>query len=229
MHGNNIITGSGLIIIGNFPMINYCPGHCQMVDPFISLMVSTSEDEEMTVLHLYWQIQYELCDWNLWIVTANFTLYPNLVPAKVPITKNSDYNVTLDTMCNRKTPQNTISMNISLSILLNDNITEHVPYIMCELSRIGTNDMIHYHGSGKVYLQSYLHHHVMTSSTATSTQEMQSFLTSNSTQSVITMMLSTKHDDITSSANNILLSYQHMHAYSGALICLIITMFLFPS
>lgn len=189
------------------------------MDPFVSQMASTSEDGELAILHLYWQIQYELCDWTLWIVTANFTLYPNPFPTKVPIARNSDYNVTLDTLCNHKAPQKTISMNISLSILLNENVTEHVPYIMCMLSRIDTNNMIQYHRSRKVYLQSYLHQNVTTSSTATSTQEMQSLFTSNSTQSVITNIPSTKNVCNTSSANNI--SYQHMGTYLGALIFLI--------
>lgn len=176
------------------------------------------------MLHVFWQIQYQLCDWTLRIATANYTLHPNPFPATVPIAKNSEYNVTLNVMCDGEGPGKIVNMNVSLSIILNDNVIEHVPYILCSLSRLDTNDnSIHYHRSRKVYLQSYLYHDIMTSSTAltqdstSSTQEMQSYhLTSNQA------ILSTRNEGITSSANNLMMiSHEGFITYCGALFCLI--------
>ena len=111
------------------------------------------------MLHVFWQIQYQLCDWTLRIATANYTLHPNPFPATVPIAKNSEYNVTLNIMCNGEGPGKVVNMSVSLSILLNENVIKHVPYILCSLSRLDTNDnTIHYHRSRKVYLQSYFYH-----------------------------------------------------------------------
>jgi hypothetical protein len=174
--------------------------------------VSISENEEPSVLHVFWQIRYQFCDWTLQVATANYTLHPNLIPATVPIAKNSEYNVTLNIMCDGEAPEKIINMNVSLSILLSDNVIEHVPYIMCSLLRLDTNNnVIHYHRSRKVYL---------TRDSIPSTHEMQSYLTSNqSTESIVATRLSTKNEGITSSANNT--SYVGMSTYCGALFCLI--------
>jgi hypothetical protein len=190
--------------------------------------VSISQNEEPSVLHVFWQIQYQFCDWTLRVATANYTLHPNPFPANVPIAKSSEYNVTLNVMCDHEAPEKIINMNVSLSILLSDNVIEHVPYIMCSLLRVDTNNnMIHYHSSRKEYLQSYLHHDFMTSSTAItqgstpSTQEKQSYyLTSNqSTQSFVSTIVSTRNEGITSSANNT--SYEGMNTYCGVFFCLV--------
>ena len=177
------------------------------------------------MLRVSWEIQYQLCDWTLRIATANYTLHPNPFPATVPIAKNSEYNVTLNIMCNGEGPGKVVNMNVSLSILLNDNVIKHVPYILCSLSRLDTNDnTIHYHRSRKVYLQSYLYHEIMTSSTALTqdstsfTQEMQSLYHLTSNQAI----LSTRNEGITSSANNIMMiSHEGFFTYYGALFCLI--------
>ena len=161
------------------------------------------------MLHVSWEIQYQLCDWTLRIATANYTLHPNPFPANVPIAKNSEYNVTLNIMCNGEGPGKIVNMNVSLSILLNENVIKHVPYILCSLSRLDTNDnTIHYHRSRNFYPQSYLYHENMTSSTALTqdstsyTQEMQSYhLTSNQA------ILSTRNEDFIT--------------YCGAFFCLI--------
>ena len=188
----------------------------------MSQSASISENEEPPTLHVFWWIHYEFCDWTVWVVSADSTLYPFPSPEDIPIAKNSEYSVTLNSMCDHEAPVKTINMNVSLSLLLNSNVIEHVPYIMCVLSRIDTDSMIHYHGSRKVYLRFYLHDVSKTSSTtqaSTSTQEIQSFVTSNSTQSIVTTILSNKTDGITSSASNIL-SHQAMNTYVVALFCL---------
>ena len=200
-------------------------GYCQAEGPFVSQSASISENEEPPTLHVFWWIHYEFCDWTVWVVSADSTLYPFPSPEDIPIAKNSEYSVTLNSMCDHEAPVKTINMNVSLSLLLNSNVIEHVPYIMCVLSRIDTDSMIHYHGSRKVYLRFYLSDDSRASSTtqarlSTSTQETQSLVTPNFTLSVDTTILSNlKTDGIASSASNIL-SSQAMHTYLGALFCL---------
>ena len=139
---------------------------------------------------------------------SNYTLYPNLFPADVPIVKNSEYNVTLDVMCDREGPALVHIINVSLTIVLNDIIvSEYAPWVMCLFTRIDQNNMIHIRRSKKVYLQPYLYDDIMTMSTtqdSTSTQEMHT----SSTQSAITTMLNTRNDSFTNSANNIIMSNQ---------------------
>lgn len=194
-----------------------------MKDPFVSQSVSISDNEEPPNLLVFWQIQYERCDWTLWIITANFSLYPNPFSSNLPIAKNNEYNLTLSDKCDGEAPVKTINMNASLSIQLNDNVIEHVPYVICLLSRLDSlTNMTHYHRSKRVYLHSYVS---ITESTqhSMSTQEILSLLTSNSTQLTVitTTMPSSQYDSITSSAANTIVSYQDMSSCLGALFSLI--------
>ena len=185
--------------------------------------VSVSTYEDQTVLHLFWQIQYELCDWNLLVVTPNYTLYPNPFPAVVPITKNSEYNVTLEVMCNRDGTGLVKTINITLSIALSDNVIKYAPWIMCLITGIDSENIFRIHSrSTKVYLQTYLDHDITTISTTQSTQEMQSLLTS--TQSIT---LTTGKNSITiSSANtsNQEVYYTHLRGlfYLTGMLCFLL-------
>ena len=195
-----------------------------MKDPFVSQSVSISDNEEPPNLLVFWQIQYERCDWTLWIITANFSLYPNPFSSNLPIAKNNEYNLTLSDKCDGEAPVKTINMNASLSIQLNDNVIEHVPYVICLLSRLDSlTNMTHYHRSKRVYLHSYVSITESTTQHSMSTQEILSLLTSNSTQLTVitTTMPSSQYDSITSSAANTIVSYQDMSSCLGALFSLI--------
>lgn len=175
------------------------------MDPFVWQTAFTSKNEDTaTVLHFVWHIQYELCDWTPWIVTPNYTLYPNIVPADVPIEMNSEYNVTLDVVCNREGPALVMMINVSLAIVLNhDIVSEYAPWVMCLITRIDQDNMSYIHRSKRVYLQSYLYHNVTTTSTTQDSTSTQEYFTS--TRSFITAVRNTS---FTSNANNIVMSNQ---------------------
>ena len=123
----------------------------QTPDPFVRQLVTRSATG---ILTLFWQIQGEQCNWLIRVVTTNYTLYPaDQVPADVPIELNSEYNVTENYNEVPCDPERGLEVNVTLSILLNDNVLENVPYVVCKISRrVSSNNMIELHRSKEVYL-----------------------------------------------------------------------------
>ena len=80
-------------------------------------------------IFLNWKVQYKPCDWPLIsLKTMNYTLHPN--NSFLPIEYGKDINVTVDECNSDKT-----DIDITLSIHLNEDILEHVPYIVCIITR----------------------------------------------------------------------------------------------
>ena len=184
---------------------------------------SDGEFETPAVLHLFWHIRYEYCDWKLWIITPNYTLYP-LNPfvneSDVPITENTDYNVTLDVTCDNEAGTKKIDMNISLSILLNDNVLENVPYIVCHMIRSDSN-----YTSKEVYPQSYCDipvtatQYTHTQITSTQAEETSSIISTHSTKTSTVSDINNMRCTTSSADRLYQLQYQVSHLLT--LLCLI--------
>lgn len=109
------------------------------------------------MLKLFWQILIENCADNIWpwtvtVVTEIYTLYPNQFPQDLPIKEHKEFNVTLtDLRCH----QNSLlfEKNVTLSILINDNIVENVPYVLCKISKWDSSGMATVYRSRSVHLQ----------------------------------------------------------------------------
>ena len=81
------------------------------------------------LLTVSWQINYQhvQCDrmWRVRVATEHYTLYPNQFPEDVPIAQIAEYNVTIDSTSAACTD------NVTLSLLLTENVIQHVPYVEC--------------------------------------------------------------------------------------------------
>ena len=172
------------------------------------------------MLHFYWQIRYEHCDWTLKVATLNFTLYPNDFPEDLPIALKSEYNVTSDFICNKDQEVDVVNRNVSLSILLSDNVLETVPYIVCKMTRPNSNFR-----SREVYLQSCCDIPV------TTTQETHTQITSTQakdTTSITSTHFNTKSDDnnmcCTISSADQLYPYQVPHLHVRLALLYLITL-----
>ena len=102
-------------------------------------------------LTVSWQIYYQhvQCDrmWRVRVATELYTLYPNQFPGDVPIAQISEYNVTINSNSAFCTD------NVTLSLLLTENVLEHVPYAVC-IIRTGSGATSESHRSERVYLNS---------------------------------------------------------------------------
>ena len=75
------------------------------------------------------------CDWEVRVVTENYTLHPNPIPRLVPIKKHTDYNVTEACVDDRKI--------IQLSIMFNENVLEsNIGYVTCKVFRSDDRDSL---------------------------------------------------------------------------------------
>ena len=107
-------------------------------------------------LSVSWQIYYQhvQCDrmWRVRVATQDYTLYPNQFPEDVPITQISEYNVTINSDLAACTD------NVTLSLLITENVLEHVPYIVC-IIRTGSGATSESHRSDTVpvYLPPTVH------------------------------------------------------------------------
>ena len=63
--------------------------------------------------------------WRVRVATEHYTLYPNQFPEDVPIAQIAEYNVTIDSNSAACTD------NVTLSLLLTENVIQHVPYVEC--------------------------------------------------------------------------------------------------
>ena len=97
-------------------------------------------------IFLQWKIQYEPCDWpTVDVKTMEYMLYPdnNFLPTEI----EREVNVTVNDVCNSGKKH----INVTLSIDLNEYVLEHVPYLVCIITRFtegaGT------YRSEKLYLQ----------------------------------------------------------------------------
>lgn len=104
------------------------------------------------VISLQWVIQYEKCSKHRINIETknNINLHPP--DSVVPIEVNRDYNVTVN-YNDCRSERNITRINITLWIHLNDDVFQHVPYIMCTLFGLGDDGtQIHLH-SEKVFIQ----------------------------------------------------------------------------
>lgn len=100
-----------------------------------------------SVVFLEWRVQYEPCDLpDVDIRTMKYLLHPSnhFIPDQI----SRDVNVTENRVCNSGRKQ----INITLSIHLNEYILEHVPYIVCIITRYTGGDTKS-DQSEKLYLQ----------------------------------------------------------------------------
>lgn len=117
------------------------------------------------VLTIFWQIQFDECGWRVSIVTPNYTLHPNQFPQYVPIEKDKEYNVSFiknNAACVHGEGR-IHEINVTLSIILNENVLKNAPYIVCLLSRRRIGGVSELHRSKEVYLQTFMSVHAMTS------------------------------------------------------------------
>ena len=100
----------------------------EMPSPFIAEL-----DESLTIFveknstkELVWKIID--CNWQVRVVTENYTLYPNLIPERVPIEMITDYNVT------KTCVENHTIVNFSISF--NENVLDsNIEYVSCKIYR----------------------------------------------------------------------------------------------
>ena len=100
----------------------------EMPSPFIDELDEspTVFAEEDSTKELVWKIID--CNWQVRVITENYTLYPNLIPELVPIKIIADYNVTA------KCVENHIIVNFSISF--NENVLDNnIEYVSCKIYR----------------------------------------------------------------------------------------------
>lgn len=81
--------------------------------------------------------------WRVRVATEQYTLYPNQFPEDVPIAQFAEYNVTIDSNSAACTD------NVTLSLLLTENVIQHVPYVEC-IIRTGSGATAESHTSDRV-------------------------------------------------------------------------------
>ena len=116
------------------------PAYTQHTD--LVQTAQTGDDGTLTLI-LFWQVRYNLpCDaWPpfVFVTTVNHTFHPP--NPFVPIAENDEYNVTVAKSPECSDTENTTEVNVTLSLLLNDNVLQHVPYIQCLISREAYGDI----------------------------------------------------------------------------------------
>ena len=69
----------------------------------------------------------------MFVKTQNHTLHPNQNPEKIPVKKNSEYNVTVnDNECKGGAGY----MNVTLTMFVSDNVLKNVQYVFCDVNVI---------------------------------------------------------------------------------------------
>ena len=130
------------------------PAAVQSQDPFVQTQweVIRRDKTDGDIFMVFWQIQEQLCNWNIRVVPENYTLHPYQNPKDVPIEKGTEFNITFERdPCSPETGSQ-YQVNVTLYLLLNDNVMEHVPYIVCKISRWTIDDMRVVNSSMRVYL-----------------------------------------------------------------------------
>ena len=96
-------------------------------------------------IFLQWRVQYEPCEWpRTTVKTMRYTLYPNNV--NLPIEIEKEVNVSVNDACNFGRTH----INVTLSIHLNEFVLQHVPYLVCIITRYSD-------GGGTSYRSEELH------------------------------------------------------------------------
>ena len=92
-----------------------------------------TNDVGTSKLVLFWRIKYGSCARPLiYIHTLNHTLYPH--NHFIPIARYDEYNVTIvKRICSDE--DHMTEVNVTLSLVLNDNVRQHVPYVVCIVRR----------------------------------------------------------------------------------------------
>ena len=102
-----------------------------------------------STLTVSWQIYYQhvQCDrmWRVRVAADQFTLYPNQFPEDVPIVQISEYNVTINSDSAACTD------NVILSLLLTENVIQHVAYVAC-IIRTGVGATSESYSSDNIYV-----------------------------------------------------------------------------
>ena len=108
---------------------------------YLEQTTETGDDGTLKLL-LFWRVQYNTsCAVRPRVqdvATLIYTLYPS--NKLVPIAKDDEYNVTI-AICENEDTENTTEVNVTLSLLLNDNVLQHVPFIRCLITRTGYGDI----------------------------------------------------------------------------------------
>ena len=143
--GRDKVDGFTMDLIVAFCFPFPVAGSERTTDTVYTDLAQTTEtgDDGTLKLLLLWQVRYNIpCDANVrplvYVVTVDHTLHP---PNQfVPIAENDEYNVTI-AKCEREDAENTTEVNVALSLLLNDNVLKHVPYIQCSISTAGYGEI----------------------------------------------------------------------------------------
>ena len=100
-----------------------------------------------STLTVSWQINYQhvQCDrmWRVRVAADQFTLYPNQFPEDVPIAQISEYNVTINSAA--------CTDDVTLSLLLTENVIQHVAYVAC-IIRTGVGATSESYRSDNIYV-----------------------------------------------------------------------------
>ena len=83
---------------------------------------------ENSTIQFVWEI--DNCNWEVRIITEEYTLYPNIDPIRVPIKSNTNYNVSISCKLCKMSVMKT---NVSLSITFTKNVLEYIKYIICKV------------------------------------------------------------------------------------------------
>ena len=114
-------------------LLTHTEAPTQRITSFIAEPESPVIINENFTEELIWKIVD--CDWEVRVVTENYTLHPNPIPRLVPIKKLTDYNVTETCVDDRKI--------VHLSITFNENVlNNNIGYITCKIFRSDDLDSI---------------------------------------------------------------------------------------
>ena len=114
-------------------LLTHTEAPTQRITSFIAEPESPVIINENFTEDLIWKIMD--CEWEVRVVTENYTLHPNTIPRLVPIKKLTDYNVTETCINDRKI--------VHFSITFNENVLKNnIGYVTCKVFRSDDLDSI---------------------------------------------------------------------------------------
>ena len=98
---------------------------------------------ENETLELLWQVDQYPCGWRVTVETERHSLHPN--QSDIPIAKNREYNVTITPDIDEQCAVNSsarFEINVTVTLLLTENVLENVHNISCEVTYIMSDSII---------------------------------------------------------------------------------------